>query len=104
MAKKNPYSSPDAPLRHPDHKRPMTRRDFIAQGFLTGLGVVAAPTIFSLFANPRQAYASLAPDLEALKSGERDANDMVADYNRRRLVIVKGLCDIGLSCFMRFFY
>jgi len=69
MAKKNPYLSPDAPLRHPDHKRPMTRRDFIAQGFLAGLGVVTAPTIFGLFANPRQAYAALAPDLEALKSG-----------------------------------
>jgi aminotransferase len=24
---------------------------------------------------------------------------MVKDYNRRRMVIVKGLCDIGLSCF-----
>ncbi len=37
--------------------------------------------------------------LEALKSGETDARDMVEDYNRRRLVMVKGLCDIGLSCF-----
>jgi len=69
MAKKNRYLSPDEPLRHPDHKRPMTRRDFIAQGFLAGLGVVTAPTIFSLFANPRLAYAALAPDIEALKSG-----------------------------------
>ena len=37
--------------------------------------------------------------LEALKSGENDIAEMVEDYNRRRLVIVKGLCDIGLSCF-----
>ncbi len=37
--------------------------------------------------------------LEALKSGENSAAEMVADYNRRRRVIVKGLCDIGLSCF-----
>jgi len=37
--------------------------------------------------------------IEALKSGEDSAAEMVEDYNRRRLVIVKGLCDIGLSCF-----
>ncbi|MFC2012066.1 aminotransferase class I/II-fold pyridoxal phosphate-dependent enzyme [Chloroflexota bacterium] len=37
--------------------------------------------------------------IEALKSGEKSATEMVEDYNRRRLVIVKGLCDIGLSCF-----
>ncbi len=69
MAKKRRTLSPDEPLRHPDHKRPITRRDFLAQGFLTGLGLVTAPTIFSLFANPRAAYAALAPDLESLKSG-----------------------------------
>ncbi|MBA7600234.1 putative N-acetyl-LL-diaminopimelate aminotransferase [subsurface metagenome] len=37
--------------------------------------------------------------IEALKSGEESVAEMVEDYNRRRLVIVKGLCDIGLSCF-----
>ncbi len=37
--------------------------------------------------------------IEALKSGEDSAVEMVEDYNRRRLVMVKGLCDIGLSCF-----
>jgi aminotransferase len=37
--------------------------------------------------------------IEALKAGENDSMEMVADYNRRRRVIVKGLCDIGLSCF-----
>lgn len=37
--------------------------------------------------------------IEALKSGEDSVIEMVEDYNRRRLVIVKGLCDIGLSCF-----
>ncbi|HEX9976800.1 MAG TPA: aminotransferase class I/II-fold pyridoxal phosphate-dependent enzyme [Dehalococcoidales bacterium] len=37
--------------------------------------------------------------LEALKSGENSAIEMVADYNRRRLVIVQGLNDIGLPCF-----
>ena len=37
--------------------------------------------------------------IEALESGEDSAAEMVEDYNRRRLVMVKGLCDIGLSCF-----
>ena len=68
MAKRQPPLSDDAPLRHADHKRPMSRRDFLAQGFVTGLGAVMAPSIFSLFANPRQAQAALSPDLETLKS------------------------------------
>ncbi|MFC1893187.1 aminotransferase class I/II-fold pyridoxal phosphate-dependent enzyme [Chloroflexota bacterium] len=37
--------------------------------------------------------------IEALKSGESSVRDMVADYNRRRQVIVKGLNEIGLPCF-----
>jgi aminotransferase len=37
--------------------------------------------------------------IEALKSGENSATEMVEEYNRRRLIIVKGLNDIGLSCF-----
>ena len=37
--------------------------------------------------------------IEALESGEDSVAEMVEDYNRRRLVMVKGLCDIGLSCF-----
>ena len=37
--------------------------------------------------------------IEALKSGEVNVAEMVEDYNRRRLVIVKGLREIGLTCF-----
>ncbi len=37
--------------------------------------------------------------IEALKSGEDSAAEMVEDYNRRRLVMVKGLNNIGLPCF-----
>ncbi len=37
--------------------------------------------------------------IEALESGDDSVNEMVEDYNRRRLVMVNGLCDIGLSCF-----
>jgi hypothetical protein len=60
---------PDEPIRHEaSHKRPVTRRDFLAQGFGTGLASIAAPTVFSLFANPRAAMAALSPDIEALKA------------------------------------
>jgi aminotransferase len=37
--------------------------------------------------------------IEALKTGEADIKEMVEEYNKRRLVMVKGLNDIGLSCF-----
>lgn len=68
MAKKTRTLLPDEPLRHLQHKRPVTRRDFLAQGFLKGLGVVTAPSLFGLFANPRNAYAALSGDLQALKA------------------------------------
>ena len=37
--------------------------------------------------------------IEALRSGADSVQEMVENYNRRRIVMVKGLCDIGLSCF-----
>jgi len=66
MAKKRKHFLPDEPLRHPDHRRPVTRRDFIAQGFMRGAALVTAPTVFSLFANPRAAMAALSSDLTTL--------------------------------------
>ena len=37
--------------------------------------------------------------LEALKSGDDQVEEMVADYDQRRRIMVKGLNDIGLTCF-----
>ncbi len=37
--------------------------------------------------------------IEALKSGEDSVTEMVEEYDRRRLVIVRGLNNIGLPCF-----
>ena len=37
--------------------------------------------------------------IEALRSGESDIEKMVEEYDRRRRVMVKGLNEIGLSCF-----
>jgi hypothetical protein len=70
IRKKTPRAlRPDEPIRHEQaHKRPVTRRDFLAQGFTSGLATIAAPTVFSLFADPRAAQAALSPDLVALKA------------------------------------
>lgn len=55
-------------LRHPDHRRPMTRRQLIAQGFQAGIGTVIGSSIFSLLGSPNNAYASLSSDLTALSN------------------------------------
>src|SRR5262245_50026804 len=44
------------PLRHPNHKKPITRRDFLAQGFISGAAMIVAPSLFGLFKS-REAYA-----------------------------------------------
>jgi hypothetical protein len=56
----------DEPIRHDSHKRPRTRRDFIAQGFMTGPAVVAAPSLFSLLMSSKA--AAMSDDLNALKT------------------------------------
>ncbi len=48
------------PLRHPDHPRPTTRREFIAQGFMAGGASVVLPSLAGLLANPKIAHAQLA--------------------------------------------
>jgi hypothetical protein len=45
------------PLRHPDHPVPKTRREFIAQSFMTGSATVLLPPIYSLLL-PRSANAA----------------------------------------------
>ena len=56
----------DLPLLHPDHPRPVTRRQLLSQGFMTG----AAFTIGGIapLLNPRNARADLSPDLDALRA------------------------------------
>jgi hypothetical protein len=67
MRRKVKHLSPDDPLLFPDHPKPMTRRDFIRQGLMSGMAAVTAPSLFGLFTNPRAAQAALSPDLETLK-------------------------------------
>src|SRR6202166_1136482 len=52
------------PFRHADHPRPTTRRQFVAQGFLTGAATLLGPSLLGLMANPRTARAALATDIQ----------------------------------------
>jgi len=70
------------------------------------IGYAAAPKeIISAMTKIHQYTIMCAPTMaqvaaiEALKSGEASTAEMVEDYNKRRLVIIKGLNDIGLPCF-----
>lgn len=67
MAKRNKHYGLNQPLAHPDHRRPMTRRELISQGFMTGMGTVVGMSALNVIANT-PAYAQLAPDLEYFKS------------------------------------
>ena len=58
----------DAPQYHGDHPRPVTRRQFVSQGFLTGAAYTAGGGVMSLFSNPRSAYADLAQDIDDLRN------------------------------------
>ncbi len=59
---------PDEPLFHQDHGRPVSRRDFVSQGFRTGMGTLLGGSVFSLFANPRAAQAALSADLQSIRN------------------------------------
>src|ERR1700691_3236214 len=67
--KKHPSRRPPKPnaLTTLDHRPPVTRRDFLGRGMLSaGATVVGVSSFFSLFADPRKAYALLANDIQAL--------------------------------------
>lgn len=48
MAKRRSFFRLDEPLRHGDHRRPRTRREFIAQGFHAGMATVLGASILGL--------------------------------------------------------
>src|ERR1700730_6955247 len=66
MSKKSRALGLHEPLRHQDHPRPRTRREFVAQSFMTGAATVVGPSLFGLLAAPRTARATLAPDITPL--------------------------------------
>lgn len=68
MAKNRKVRNLDAPQLHGDHPRPVTRREFVAQGFLSGSAFTLGGGVMSLFSNPREAFAALSGDLTPLLS------------------------------------
>ena len=66
MAKNRNARHWDAPQLHGDHPRPVTRRQFVAQGFMSGAAYATAGGVLSLFSDPREAMAALSPDLDNL--------------------------------------
>ena len=66
MSKKRNVRSWDMPQLHGDHPRPVTRRQFVAQGFMTGAAYTVGGGVLSLFSNPREALAALSTDLDNL--------------------------------------
>ena len=66
MAKRRNARHWDAPQLHGDHPRPVTRRQFVAQGFMSGAAYTTGAGVLSLFSDPREAMASLSPDLNSL--------------------------------------
>ncbi len=52
------------PLLLQEHSRPRTRREFVAQSFMTGAATVIAPTLAGMLAYPRAARATLAADIQ----------------------------------------
>jgi hypothetical protein len=56
--KREPIEAAERPLRHENHRKPVTRRDFLAQGLISGGALIAAPSLLGLVG--RQAWAQAA--------------------------------------------
>ena len=66
MTKKSKALGIHDPLRHQDHPRPRTRREFLAQSFITGSATVIGPSLLTMLAGTRQAHAVLDTDIQNL--------------------------------------
>jgi hypothetical protein len=53
----------DEPILHADHPRPVTRRDFISNGILTGPAVVAAGSLLAMLARTGAVRAQTTPQM-----------------------------------------
>src|SRR6185295_17313473 len=55
----------DEPILHADHPRPVSRRDFISNGIMTGPAVVAAGSLLAMLARTGVVRAQTAPTMSA---------------------------------------
>ena len=54
------------PLLHENHPRPVTRRDFVAAGMMSGPAMVIGPAWLGSLLKAQRANAALSPDIQAL--------------------------------------
>ena len=67
IRKKPPRAhKPGEPLLYNNHKRPVTRRDFIAAGMISGPAMVIGPAWLGGLLKASRAGAALAPDIQAM--------------------------------------
>ncbi len=59
MSERNQGGRIIQPFKHLDHPRPVSRRQFLGQGFLSGAAFVTMPTVFDLLMNTRAARAAM---------------------------------------------
>jgi len=79
--KKIPYETGLEPLQHENHEKPVTRRDFLAQGLVSGGAFVTVPSIFAglLKSGPVEARAELLADCGISIGGSSKAAFMCFD-------------------------
>jgi hypothetical protein len=68
------------PILHTDHPRPVSRRDFISTGIMTGPAVVAAGSMLTMLARSKSARAALSDEMNALR-GQTACNIQGAGTN-----------------------
>ncbi|MFL0811047.1 MAG: general secretion pathway protein GspF [Agarilytica sp.] len=69
MAKKNLFKDLDVPLYQPDHARPRSRREFLAQGFTTGMGTLVGGSMFGSLISSMPAHGlDISEDLQDVMS------------------------------------
>lgn len=66
MARRKNTRRYDDPLRHPDHPRPRTRREFLSQGFIFGSGMVLGGATLTLGSSKARGAITISPALKAL--------------------------------------
>ncbi|OQB15622.1 MAG: putative N-acetyl-LL-diaminopimelate aminotransferase [Firmicutes bacterium ADurb.Bin193] len=98
------------------HIKGMKERTILVSGFskafaMTGwrLGyacghkdIISAMTKIHQYAIMSSPTTSQFAAIEAMKNGEADAEEMAAEYDHRRRIILEGIRQIGLSCFEPF--
>ena len=59
MSRRRLPDSINDPLLHGCHKRPVSRREFLGQGFLTGAAMITLPNVFSLLGGSGELQAAM---------------------------------------------